>query len=281
MFDLPHNTSIRKLVSACLHEDVKTGDITAQLTPKESRINGKTISREAGIICGKAWVDEVFRQVDKNISITWYIEDGQFVRENQTLCTFAGYARPILTGERSALNIMQTLSGTATITREYVQKIAHTQTRLLDTRKTLPAMRDAQKYAVLCGGGVNHRIGLYDGILIKENHLRSGNSLENIVKQALQTAPEGALVELEVETLEQLERGLKAGIKRVLLDNFTLDELRSAVKLNNGQAELEASGNVTLDTIAEIAETGVDFISSGAITKHVKALDLSMLFNFE
>ena len=281
MFELPHHASISKLVRSCLEEDVKTGDITAQLTPEESRIHGKIIARETGIICGKAWVDEVFKQVDKSIQITWYVQDGLMVRSNQTLCTFQGKARPILTGERSALNILQTLSGTATITHQYAKAISHTNTRLLDTRKTLPAMRDAQKYAVLCGGGVNHRIGLYDGILIKENHLRSSKSLEDIVKQAIESAPDGALVELEVETLEQLERGLKAGIKRVLLDNFTLDELRTAVKLNNGIAELEASGNVTLDTLTDIAETGVDFISSGAITKNVTALDLSMLFDFE
>lgn len=281
MFDLPHHKSISKLVKACLEEDIKTGDITAQLTPEESRIHGKIIAREAGIICGIAWVNEVFKQIDNSIQITWYIKDGQNVRPDQTLCIFEANARPILTGERSALNILQTLSGTATITNQYVQRIAHTKTRLLDTRKTLPAMRDAQKYAVLCGGGVNHRIGLYDGILIKENHLRSSESLENIVKKALKSAPSGALVELEVETLEQLKRGLQAGIKRVLLDNFSLEELRTAVTLNNNKAKLEASGNVTLETIANIAETGVHFISSGAITKHVKALDLSMLFDFK
>ena len=175
---------------------------------------------------------------------------------------------------------MQTLSGTATVTREYAAAIAHTKTRLLDTRKTLPSLREAQKYAVLCGGGVNHRMGLFDGIIIKENHLRSGKSLERIVADAIASMPEGTLVELEVETIEELERGLLAGAKRIMLDDFSLEDMRIAVELTGDQADLEASGNVNLTTIASIAETGVDFISSGAITKHVKALDLSMLFDY-
>ena len=176
---------------------------------------------------------------------------------------------------------MQTLSGTATVTREYVKAIEHTKARLLDTRKTLPSMREAQKYAVLCGGGVNHRMGLYDGIIIKENHLRSGKSLERIVNDAIASMPEGALVELEVETIEELERGLHAGAKRIMLDDFSLQDMRDSVQLVGDQAVLEASGNVNIKTIAAIAETGVDYISSGAITKHVKALDLSMLFDYK
>ncbi len=281
---LPNKKVIKRLVKYCLKEDIRDGDITARLTPKESQIDGKIISREEGIICGTAWVDEVFRQIakrhDTKIDIDWSVSDGDKVEPNQTLCRFEGFAHPILSGERSALNIMQTLSGTATLTRQYADAIAHTKTRLLDTRKTLPAMREAQKYAVLCGGGLNHRMGLYDGIIIKENHLRSGKSLEQIVTDAILSVPQGTLVELEVETLEELGRGLEAGAKRIMLDDFSLEDMRTAVKLTGEQADLEASGNVNIDTIATIAETGVDFISSGAITKHVKALDLSMLFDY-
>jgi len=276
----PNQDVIKTLVSQCLDEDIKGGDLTALLTPPKSCIDGKIISRESGIVCGIAWVDAVFKQLDQNINIDWQVADGDAVEPNQTLCRFTGLARPILTGERSALNIMQTLSGTATVTRTYVDAIAHTKARLLDTRKTLPAMREAQKYAVLCGGGYNHRIGLYDGIIIKENHLRSGKSLEQIVQDALGSVPAGTLVELEVENLDELERGLAAGAKRIMLDDFSLEDMRTAVDTNADRADLEASGNVSLDTIATIAETGVDFISSGAITKHVRALDLSMLFDF-
>lgn len=281
---LPKKKVIRRLVKQCLKEDLGEGDLTARLTPKTSEIDGKIISREAGIICGIAWVDEVFRRVGKrhktSIDINWKVADGDQVEANQTLCRFEGLAHPILSGERSALNIMQTLSGTATITSEYCKAISHTKARLLDTRKTLPSLREAQKYAVLCGGGLNHRMGLYDGIIIKENHLRSGKSLEEIVSDAIDSVPEGTLVELEVETMEELKRGLQARAKRIMLDDFSLDDMRKAVELTGDQADLEASGNVNLESIATIAETGVDFISSGAITKHVKALDLSMLFDY-
>jgi len=201
------------------------------------------------------------------------------VHDQTTICRLKGNARTILTAERQALNLMQTLSGTATTARMYADEIKHTKATVLDTRKTIPGLRDAQKYAVLCGGGQNHRMGLYDGILIKENHLRCGKSLEDVVKTAINSVPEGTLVELEVERLEQMTAGIEAGIKRVLLDNFTLDELKEAVKVNDDRIDLEASGNVSIKTIKAIAETGVDFISSGAITKHVKALDLSLLFD--
>lgn len=281
---LPSKKVIKRLVKYCLKEDIGGGDVTARLTPRESQVDGKIISREAGTICGVAWVNEVFRRVGKrhktNIAIDWKVRDGEQIEVNQTLCRFEGFAHPILSGERTALNIMQTLSGTASVTRQYAQAIAHTKARLLDTRKTLPALREAQKYAVLCGGGVNHRMGLYDGIIIKENHLRSGKSLERIVTDAIASMPEGTLVELEVETIEELERGLLAGAKRIMLDDFSLEDMRLAVELTGDQADLEASGNVNIKTIVAIAETGVDFISSGAITKHVKALDLSMLFDY-
>jgi len=261
--ELPSKDVISNLVAQCLEEDVKTGDLTARLTPEKSEIDGKIISRETGIVCGKAWVDEVFNQIDANIEIDWKVDDGDTVSENQTLCRFEGYARPILTGERSALNIMQTLSGTASITNEYVKAIAHTKAKLLDTRKTLPSMREAQKYAVLCGGGYNHRMGLYDGIIIKENHLRSGKSLEQIVKDAIGSVPEGTLVELEVENLDELKRGLDAGAKRIMLDDFTLADMCTAVKLTGEQADLEASGNVSLKTIQNSTQNGKSQATSG------------------
>ncbi len=282
---LPKKKVIKRLVKHCLAEDIGAGDVTARLTPRDAQVDGKIISREHGIVCGIAWAAEVFKQVgkrhDTKLDVDWKVKDGDRVEPNQTLCRFEGLAHPILSGERTALNIMQTLSGTSTVTREYADAIAHTKARLLDTRKTLPMMREAQKYAVLCGGGVNHRMGLYDGIIIKENHLRSGKSLERIVADAIASMPEGALVELEVETIEELERGLHAGAKRIMLDDFSMDDMRLAVELTGEQADLEASGNVNIHTIAAIAETGVDFISSGAITKHVRALDLSMLFDYK
>lgn len=281
---LPDQKVIQRLVKACLKEDIGSGDVTARLTQRGLEVDGKIITREDGVFCGKAWADEVFRKVGKRhrttISIDWNVSDGDKVSANQTLCRFEGLAHPVLSGERNALNIIQTLSGTATVTRQYVDAIAHTKARLLDTRKTLPGMREAQKYAVLCGGGVNHRMGLYDGIIIKENHLRSGKSLERIVTDAIASMPKGALVELEVETIEELERGLNAGAKRIMLDDFSLEDMRLAVELTSGQAVLEASGGVNLDSITKIAETGVDYISSGSITKHVRALDLSMLFDY-
>jgi len=281
---LPRNKIIKRLVKQCLKEDIGSGDLTARLTPKKSQIDGKIISREQGVVCGIAWVNEVFRRIGKQhntkIDISWRVRDGDTVKPNQMLCRFEGFARPVLSGERTALNIMQTLSGTATTTAEYVSVIAHTKARLLDTRKTLPALREAQKYAVLCGGGANHRIGLYDGIIIKENHLRSGRSLEKIVSDAITSVPVGTMVELEVENIEELKRGLAAGAKRIMLDDFSLEDMRSAVELTDDKADLEASGGVNLNTIVAIAETGVDFISCGAITKHVTALDLSMLFNY-
>ena len=281
---LPPKKVIKRLVKNCLREDIGSGDVTGRLTPPDSVIDGKIITRERGVICGIAWVNEVFKQVGKRhktkIEIDWRVKDGDIAKAGSTLCRFEGLAHPILSGERTALNIMQTLSGTATVTRLYADAISHTQARLLDTRKTLPMLREAQKYAVLCGGGVNHRMGLYDGIIIKENHLRSGKSLERIVAEAITSMPKGSLVELEVETIEELERGLLAGAKRIMLDDFSLEDMREAVALTGDQADLEASGGINMETIAAVAETGVDFISSGSITKHVKALDLSMLFDY-
>ena len=276
---LPHPNIITSDVESCIEEDVKGGDLTANLVPESATINGKIIARESGVICGQAWAKEAFRLIDSTIETDWKVSDGDEVHDQSVICEIRGNARTILTAERQALNLLQTLSGTASVARQYVREISHTKAKLLDTRKTIPGLRDAQKYAVLAGGGHNHRMGLYDGILIKENHLRCGKSLEDVVKTALASVPKGTLVELEVERLEQMERGIAAGIQRVLLDNFSLDELREAVKVNQDRIDLEASGNVSIDTIKAIAETGVDYISSGAITKHVRALDLSLLFD--
>ncbi len=278
---LPESNVIADDVKSCIEEDIKTGDLTANLIPETAVIDGKIIARETGIICGIAWANEAFRQIDPTVNVNWQVKDGDIVHDQTVICRLQGNARSILTTERQALNLMQTLSGTATTVRHYVERIKHTKAKLLDTRKTIPGLRDAQKYAVTCGGGMNHRMGLYDGILIKENHLRCGKNLTDVVKTAIASVPEGTLVELEVERIEQMQEGIDAGIKRVLLDNFTLKELEEAVKINADRIDLEASGNVAIDTIQEIAETGVDFISSGAITKHVRALDLSLLFDLQ
>ena len=238
------------------------------------------ISRAEGIICGTAWVDEVFRQLDPEIRVSWHAGDGDSVVPDRLVSEITGAAHRILTGERTALNLLQTLSGTASITRKFVDLIDHTDARLLDTRKTIPGMRNAQKYAVSCGGGANHRMGLYDGILIKENHLRSGESISQIVRHALETAPAGTLLEVEVESLDELKQAVASGINRVLLDNFSMEDLSRAVSMVGDRVELEASGDIGADNIAAVAETGVDYISIGALTKNVTALDLSLLFEF-
>jgi nicotinate-nucleotide pyrophosphorylase (carboxylating) len=278
-YPVTHAEEIINLVSIYLAEDVGDGDLTASLVPTETVV-GKIISREAGVLCGMSFANEVFAQVDRSIEIDWHFSDSDSVQANDRLCTISGLARSILTAERCVLNILQTLSGTASVTKTYTEKLKPYKTSLLDTRKTIPGLRNAQKYAVLCGGGTNHRIGLYDGILIKENHLRSGNTLEEVVDLALSTAPKNALVGIEVETIKELERALNTPITRVLLDDFTVEAMREAVAIVAGRIELEASGNVTLENIAEIAATGVNFISTSAIIKNLKALDLSLLFDY-
>ena len=278
-YPVTHAEEIRNLVSIYLAEDIGDGDLTAALVPTEAVV-GKIISREAGVLCGMSFANEVFAQVDRSIEIDWHFSDSDSVQANDRLCTISGLARSILTAERCVLNILQTLSGTASVTKTYTEKLKPYKTSLLDTRKTIPGLRNAQKYAVLCGGGTNHRIGLYDGILIKENHLRSGNTLEEVVDLALSTAPKNALVGIEVETIKELERALNTPITRVLLDDFTVEAMREAVAIVAGRIELEASGNVTLENIAEIAATGVNFISTSAIIKNLKALDLSLLFDY-
>ncbi len=236
------------------------------------------MSRQQAVLCGTAWFDEVFRQLDASIRIQWEAHDGDVVEKDQVLCRLHGPARPMLTAERSAINLVQTLSGTATAAHRYAERVKGTRARVLDTRKTLPGLRLAQKYAVRVGGAHNHRIGLFDGILIKENHIQASGSITSAIAAAKAAAPPGCLLEVEVERIEQLEEAIAAGASRVLLDNFDLEGLRRAVTVAAGRVELEASGNVTLENIRTIAETGVDFISVGALTKNVEAVDLSLRF---
>lgn len=273
---IPHLLqSISENVAAALKEDIGSGDITAQLIPAEQQTTAKIITREDCVFCGKDWVIEVFKQLDPTVRIEWHIDDGDSAAANSTLFILSGNARSLLTGERAALNFVQTLSGTATSSHKYAKLVAHTPVKLLDTRKTLPGLRDAQKYAVAAGGCYNHRIGLYDAFLIKENHIAACGSIAAAVTAAHKIAP-GKPVEVEVENFPELEQALTAKADIIMLDNFTLEDMRKAVAINQGQAKLEASGNVTETTLPLIAETGVDFISIGALTKHCRAVDLSM-----
>ena len=277
---MPKPTDVTRLVESCLNEDLnflplEQGDITASLIPAETMSTAYIISREDAIFCGKAWGEEVFRQLGNRVEIEWLVADGDTIAPNQRICHLTGPARDILTGERTMLNIVQTLSATATRTRQYVNAIKGTGVRMLDTRKTIPGMRGAQKYAVVCGGGFNHRVGLYDAFLIKENHIAAAGGIQAAIDQARVNFP-GKPIEVEVESLDELNQALEARVDRVMLDNFTTAMMREAVTINKGQAELEASGNVTIDTIRAVAETGVDFISVGALTKHIQAIDFSM-----
>jgi len=272
---LPPAAVIESQVRIALDEDLGPGDLTAGLVPAEARAQVQVITREAAVLCGTAWFDAVFRALDRGIRTEWVVRDGDTVAPGQLLCRLEGSARGLLSGERTALNYLQTLSGTATRARLYADAVEGTGVRVLDTRKTLPGLRRQQKYAVACGGCHNHRMGLYDAILIKENHIRAQGS----IAAALAAAAGGSVdIEIEVEDLAQLEEALRCGARHVLLDNFTLDRLSEAVKLNGGRARLEASGGVSLQTIRAIAETGVDEISVGDLTKDVQAVDLSMRF---
>ncbi|WJY15706.1 carboxylating nicotinate-nucleotide diphosphorylase [Pectobacteriaceae bacterium CE90] len=253
-------------------------DITALLLPDDKSATAVIITREAGIFCGQHWLEEVFHQLGDQVSVEWYVKDGSLLTENQPLCRLQGPSRQLLTGERTALNFLQTLSGIATEVSRYVKLLAGTHAQLLDTRKTLPGLRTALKYAVLCGGGSNHRLGLSDAFLIKENHIIAAGSIRQAVEQAFQLRSD-VPVEVEVETLDELQQALDAGADIVMLDNFSLEKIREAVQLAQGQVLLEVSGNVTLKTLRDYAETGVDYISVGALTKHVHALDLSMRLN--
>ena len=276
--------SIGPGVAAALAEDVGAGDLTASLVDADAIVGAQILARESLVVCGEAWVNEVFRQLDETIIVDWYVGDGGRVEAGDVVCKLVGPARALLTGERTALNFLQTLSGTATTTATYVARIAGTGARLLDTRKTIPGLRLAQKYAVTCGGGHNHRIGLFDAVLIKENHIKSSGSIAAAL-EAARASCEDVLIEVEVENHEELLEALDAGATRILLDNFSLEELERAVTTNREYgyvaAELEASGNVTLETIRDIAMTGVDYISTGALTKNVAAVDLSMLFRID
>ncbi|MFQ2043792.1 carboxylating nicotinate-nucleotide diphosphorylase [Aeromonas veronii] len=254
-----------------------SADITAQLIPADRMASARVITREAGVFCGQPWVDEVFVQLGGDVKVEWKVQDGEVLSPNQELFRLHGPARLLLTGERNALNFVQTLSGVATLTARYVAELEGTDCRLLDTRKTIPGLRTAQKYAVTCGGGKNHRIGLYDAYLIKENHILACGGIAEAINEARHLNP-GKPVEVEVESLAELEQALAAKADIVMLDNFDVAMMREAVAINQGRAKLEVSGNVTLDTLAEFAATGVDFISVGALTKHVRALDLSMRF---
>ena len=269
---------IKDTVKKSLAEDIASGDLTAQLLPETLTTQAQVITRQSGVLCGTDWFDAVFLSLDPDCKIRWQAIDGDAIRPGQTLCELSGSARALLTGERSALNLLQTLSATATATRRYVDAVAGLPVKIMDTRKTLPGLRLAQKYAVLAGGGHNQRVGLYDGILIKENHIAAAGSIKAVLAAAFSLAPANVTVQIEVENMLQLDEALNAGAKLILLDNFDLEALCSAVKHTNGRAELEASGGITLSSLREVAETGVDRISIGALTKDVEALDLSMRF---
>ncbi len=284
MLDEATQASIGPVVAAALAEDVGAGDLTAGLVDGGAIVGAQIIARASFVVCGAPWVDEVFRQLDENIVVDWYIGDGQRAEPDDVICKLVGPARALLSGERAALNFLQTLSGTATTTAEYAAAVAGTAATVLDTRKTIPGLRLAQKYAVRCGGGENHRVGLFDAILIKENHVKTAGGIAAALRLAADVGGD-VPIEIEVEDHAELLEALDAGATRILLDNFSLEELRRAVEANRAYgylaAKLEASGNVTLSTIADIAATGVDYISSGALTKNVSAADLSMLFRID
>ena len=257
-----------------IEEDIGSGDITAEIIAEALEAEAEVIARENMVLCGQAWFDAVFRYLDVGITVTWLIEEGQSIGKNTILCRVSGPARSLLTGERTALNLLQTLSATATVARLYAEAVAGTGCKILDTRKTIPGLRKAQKYAVACGGCYNHRIGLYDGVLIKENHILAAGSIANAVRKAREKS--SVAVEVEVESLQELTEALAAKPDRIMLDNFSLEDMRTAVKMTAGTVELEASGNIELENCRTVAETGVDYISIGALTKHVRAIDLSM-----
>ncbi len=269
-------------VEAALREDIGSGDVTAALVPAAQRVRGSLITRESAVLAGRPWVEAVFRHLDPHVQLTWHASDGEPIAAKQVVFEIAGAARPVLTGERTALNFLQLLSGTATAARRFVEAVAGTGCVILDTRKTVPGLRSAQKYAVLCGGAQNHRMGLYDRVLIKENHIAAAGSLSAAIRAARSHVP-GIVVEVEVESLDELEEALAAGPDVVMLDEFSLADLRAGVALNRARARpvgLEASGSVTLESVRAIAETGVDYVSVGSLTKHVRAVDLSLRLEF-
>jgi nicotinate-nucleotide pyrophosphorylase (carboxylating) len=275
-------SDLAQQVSTALAEDIGPGDVTAELVPATQHVAGKVITREQAVLCGRPWVTETFRQLDPAVRLTWHADDGDRITPNQTLFEITGLARPVLTGERTALNFLQLLSATATAARRYVDAIAGTECAILDTRKTLPGLRTAQKYAVLCGGAQNHRVGLFDQVLIKENHIAAAGSLSAAITAGRRAAGKRK-VEVEVETLAEFEEALRAAPDIILLDEFSHADMKTAVEINRLKGrpvKLEASGSVTLETVRSVAETGVDYISIGGITKHVRAVDLSMRLDF-
>jgi nicotinate-nucleotide pyrophosphorylase (carboxylating) len=282
MLQLP--SDLARQVTTALAEDIGGGDITAQLVPAAQRVTGKVITREEAVLCGRPWVTEVFRQLDPAVQLTWHADDGDRVTADQTLFEVAGLARPVLSGERNALNFLQLLSATATATRRFVDAVAGTRCVIWDTRKTLPGLRTAQKYAVCCGGGQNYRIGLFDQVLIKENHIAAAGSVTAAVAAARRAGgPRTVQVDVEVETMAEFEEALRAGPDIIMLDEFSMADMRAAVALNDSQGRrvrIEASGMVTLENVRSVAETGVDYISIGSITKHIRAVDLSMRLAF-
>ncbi len=267
---------IQRNVAASLAEDIGTGDLTARLIPAGTDARGRVITREDAIICGTAWFDAAFAALNPTSTVLWRVRDGERVTAGQTLCDVVSSARTLLTAERTALNFLQLLSATATATRRFVDAVAGTKAKIIDTRKTLPGLRLAQKYAVATGGGVNHRIGLYDGVLIKENHIIAAGGIRQVVAQARAIAPSNVFIEIEVENLGELHEALETGVNMILLDNMSLADMAEAVRITAGRAELEASGGVDLTKVRAIAETGVDRISIGSLTKDVRALDLSL-----
>ena len=273
--------AINTQVQMALSEDIGSGDLTAALISAERQGRATVITRETMVLCGQPWVDAVFRHIDAKVRVDWRLQEGMPAEAGQTLFSVDGPARALLTGERTALNFLQTLSATATVTRRYVDAIKGANAAIVDTRKTLPGLRLAQKYAVKVGGGVNHRIGLYDGVLIKENHIMASGGVTHALRCAQENTPAAVPIQIEVETLDQLRDALDAGAKLILLDNFDLERMREAVQMNSGRAKLEASGGVNLVTVRAIAETGVDRISIGALTKDIKAIDLSMRFSMD
>ncbi len=276
MFESELAAYLHRIVNNSLDEDVRTGDVTSQLLPPDQTSVAQVITRQQGVLCGTQWFDECFRLLDPDCQISWLAKDGDLIAPGQTLCAITGRSRALLTAERSALNLLQTLSSTATRTRRYVDAVAGMAVKIMDTRKTLPGLRLAQKYAVRMGGGHNQRIGLFDGILIKENHIAAAGGIQAVLAQAFRLAKPGISVQIEVENLAQLDEALHAGAKLILLDNFDLHDLRAAVQHTAKRAELEASGGITLDNLREVALTGVDRISVGALTKDIEAIDFSM-----
>ena len=271
-------SDIDSVVRSALAEDIGNGDITAELIPAKKLVSARIISREDGVLCGVPWVNRVFSQLDNSIAVKWQLNESETFKANQVLAQIDGSAQPIMSGERTALNFLQLLSGTATCTRELTSRIAHTSAKLLDTRKTLPGLRSAQKYAVRIGGGQNHRMGLFDAYLIKENHIAACGGISEVISK-VRTVSMDKSVEIEVQNLTQLQEALTAGANKILLDNFDILTLQEAIKINQGQSKLEASGGIDQDLLAKIAETGVDYISIGALTKHCRAIDLSLLID--